>query len=399
MQSISFENLFLKKSFHSNFKIYKHKIFQKHSVSLRRQVIGRSKSFNELFKEQRNEKSIPSILSSSVGDNSSHKNNETINYDNVTTAAEQQQQIKTPRKNYKKKPSTSETLPLLNDANLVTDGLSHDQANQILSDKINYEKSHNNKNIFNHHHHNQNNTSLNNTLYTLNNHSEIFPNQMNIKYDIRHSSFIPPEQRFIANSLTPSNSEPTKTKAQYINNSKMLTSPETLNTKNNQLKLLKNTPPPAELNSANLNKNLNSLNLNFSNSMLSKHHPRPSAVTSFNARLTDNGGGHTLWNRKQDNLRLILSNAFSQTSNFLDRNRCFTPNNAGAITDSFNGYNFKDQINTQKDNSNSLTANQPTSSLHCHRQFHNDEIQSENPNEISYSRFGKYLAYLLLQKN
>ena len=45
--------------------------------------------FNELFKEQRNEKSMPNISSSLVGDNLNYKNNETINYDNVIT--EQQQ--------------------------------------------------------------------------------------------------------------------------------------------------------------------------------------------------------------------------------------------------------------------------------------------------------------------
>ena len=66
------------------------------------------------------------------------------------------------------------------------------------------------------------------------------------------------------------------------------------------------------------------LNLNHMNKMLVKHHPRPSAVTSYNARLTDNGGGYTLWDRKQDNLRLFLSNAFNQTDNFMARNLSFT---------------------------------------------------------------------------
>lgn len=66
------------------------------------------------------------------------------------------------------------------------------------------------------------------------------------------------------------------------------------------------------------------LNLNYMNKMLVKHHPRPSAVTSYNARLTDSGGGHTLWDRKQDNLRFLLSNAFNQTDNFLNKNLSFT---------------------------------------------------------------------------
>ncbi len=58
--------------------------------------------------------------------------------------------------------------------------------------------------------------------------------------------------------------------------------------------------------------------------MLVNHHPRPSAVSSFNARLTDNGGGYTMWDRRQDNLRLLLSRAFSQTDNFLNKNVSFT---------------------------------------------------------------------------
>ena len=105
--------------------------------------------------------------------------------------------------------------------------------------------------------------------------------------------------------------------------------PNEMNNTNNSM-----PPPLPELNSNNLNDDL--INLNFSNAMLAKHHPRPSAVTSFNARLTDNGGGYTLWNRKQDNLRLILSNAFSQTNGFLPKNRCFTNNNSNN--------NFNDSI-------------------------------------------------------
>lgn len=60
--------------------------------------------------------------------------------------------------------------------------------------------------------------------------------------------------------------------------------------------------------------NLNNLNLQYV-----KHHPRPSAVTSYNARLTD-GGGYTLWNRRQDNLRLILSKTFLESEKFTQKN-------------------------------------------------------------------------------
>ncbi|CAF1051945.1 unnamed protein product [Brachionus calyciflorus] len=73
--------------------------------------------------------------------------------------------------------------------------------------------------------------------------------------------------------------------------------------------------------------NLNNLHLQFV-----KHHPRPSAVTSYNARLTD-GGGYTLWNRRQDNLRLILSKTFIETEKYINnRNQDFlAPSNTTTI--------------------------------------------------------------------
>lgn len=68
-------------------------------------------------------------------------------------------------------------------------------------------------------------------------------------------------------------------------------------------------PQKQELNP---NQIIQKLNLNNLSIQMVKHHPRPSAVTSFNARLTDNGGGFTLWDRRQDNLRLELSKTFLQ---------------------------------------------------------------------------------------
>ena len=100
------------------------------------------------------------------------------------------------------------------------------------------------------------------------------------------------------------------------------------------------------------------LNLNYLNKMLVKHHPRPSAVTSFNSRMTDNGGGYTLWDRRQDNLRLMLSNAFSQTENFLNKNHSFTSNLDQSIEPS--NMNFETKSNGKYKNNNDSVVNNTT---------------------------------------
>lgn len=66
-----------------------------------------------------------------------------------------------------------------------------------------------------------------------------------------------------------------------------------------------------------------SLNLNYMNMQVVKHHPRPSGVTSFNARLTDYGGGYALWNRRQDNLRHVLTDCFMKNPKVLRKNASF----------------------------------------------------------------------------
>ena len=149
---------------------------------------------------------MPNISSSLVGDNLNYKNNETINYDNVIT--EQQQKIKTPRKYYRKKSLTSETLPIqFDDAKLLTDSL-----NQIT-----YGQGPN-KNVFDY----RNSTSLNNTLYTLGDHSEEFSNRISIKSNTRQPTFIPNEQHHVsASSLIPSNGEHTKIKPLYTSPSSL----------------------------------------------------------------------------------------------------------------------------------------------------------------------------------
>ena len=73
----------------------------------------------------------------------------------------------------------------------------------------------------------------------------------------------------------------------------------------------------------NLNQIVAKLNLNYMNIQLIKYHPRPSAVTTFNARLTDNGGGYALWNRRQDHIRHVLSQGFSRNEKLLRKNPGF----------------------------------------------------------------------------
>ena len=113
------------------------------------------------------------------------------------------------------------------------------------------------------------------------------------------------------------------------------------------------------------------LNINYLNKMLVKHHPRPSAVTSFNARLTDNGGGYTLWDRRQDNLRLILSNTFAQTESFLNKNRSFT---SGSVAETPQAPDL-DDLNERANASLQLPADSNNFS------YHNNNIHNNNSNK------------------
>ncbi len=139
----------------------------------------------------------------------------------------------------------------------------------------------------------------------------------------------------------------------------------------------------------NSNKQFNSdeiskqLNLNYLNKMLVKHHPRPSAVTTFNARLTENGGGYTLWNRRQDNARLILSNTFSQTENFLQKNRSFTSNpNPGSNSNSIDILN--NNGNTAISQSLSIPySSSPSSSTSFNMSNNEQYLNMKKSNEAS----------------
>jgi hypothetical protein len=133
------------------------------------------------------------------------------------------------------------------------------------------------------------------------------------------------------------------------------------------------------------------LNLNYLNKMLVKHHPRPSAVSSFNARLTDNGGGYTMWDRRQDNLRLLLSNAFSQTENFLDKNVSYT----SCIDTEPPRQQAKINIQQQQNNvnfNNSLPL--PTSSSPFKRDSHQSN-KTRNGNQSNSTKTDRKLTMLV----
>ena len=408
---------------------------------MRRQVVGRSKSFNELFKEQRNEKSFTSAGDNLVYNDSIGSNTITVNeansYDSAiaitaagTNAIDEQQQqqntpVKTPRKNNRKKSATSETLPIpyvcepAAISSLKQEPYTnHNNSSQLVTNNNNYEPSHS-KSLFTQHGNktnlNQMNNNNTNSLYNaLNDQSESASfyqlNQMNMKNDFSHSNFVSNDQQqhqhLTANSsTTPSTGQYYKSNTEQLSstqnntmfNTSSLESPFSNRNSNNSNQLFKHSPPPPpppQLNSNNLTRNLNGLNLNFSSSMLSKHHPRPSAVTSFNARLTDNGGGHTLWNRKQDNLRLILSNAFNQTGGFLDKNRCFTPsgnsNSIETMTES-SFVSLKNQSNASREEAgNSLIISQ-TNFGQQHQPFNHNDESRQKTNEINSIQYGKYI--------
>jgi hypothetical protein len=103
------------------------------------------------------------------------------------------------------------------------------------------------------------------------------------------------------------------------------------------------------------------LNLNQFNQHIVKHHPRPSAVTSFNARLTNNGGGYAVWNRRQDNLRNLLCNAFdasnssSVNSNLKDASFSFNQPLLAATS-------IADMKNFNNNNNNNICSNRQFSS-------------------------------------
>jgi len=153
-----------------------------------------------------------------------------------------------------------------------------------------------------------------------------------------------------------------------------------------------------------LNFSANKLNLNHSSSMLVKHHPRPSAVTSFNARLTDNGGGYTLWNRRQDNLRCVLTNAFNSSELFSKSSRNYTmPNNEFMQTQEHymieqnQNDDFNSTHQTTHSYSNGFDYNYATTntngSSNGHKQFFSGIDQFLSPKLVNYPYVNHSNAY------
>lgn len=269
---------------------------KKHSINLRRQVVGRSKSFNELFKEYRDEKLLTNNLNSNITNNINTNNcvDETAHiYNNNPTIHNNALQA-------------SNTISL-QEQNTIN--LDNSKSNLEFTNEEIKTNSHQNLII---------NLNQNNNL---NDYQNTYQNYL---FNNMHQ-----KQQPVLPSIFNSNIKAFTTGVIPTNNQNNLTTSSLSNGNS----------------SNNLNRPLNfddvskHLNLNYMNRMLVKHHPRPSAVTSFNARLTENGGGYTLWDRRQDNLRLLLTNTFNQTENFLGKNRSFTMTTETSTNNSLNSNN------------------------------------------------------------
>lgn len=337
---------------------------KKHSISLRRQVTGRCKSFNELFKEYRDEK-----LSSNQLVNMNKSNNES----SITTSFDSS--ITIPSKNTNgddcnKRLSTSLSFPLTNYQQNLEIENAKSKLNSSFTDLPEFKtfeknNSNNNNNSNNPNKDNFNSQHLNLSMNSLDGNKSInefdFINYQNLQsgpysqsqdyylnkmnqHQIQQHERQQHDQNLFQQESHSKIFQPDKyqysslmSNKQYeINNQnldnqsifKLFLTGVPLNSSNHTVNnsdnsYLMQSPSVKNSNSARplgYNEISQQLNLNYLNKMLVKHHPRPSAITSFNGRITDNGGGYTLWDRKQDNLRLLLSNAFSQTENLLNKN-------------------------------------------------------------------------------
>jgi hypothetical protein len=156
------------------------------------------------------------------------------------------------------------------------------------------------------------------------------------------------------------------------------------------------SPPPQSSSSSSSSTTLSSDTYYF-DSILSKinqtnnivkHHPRPSAVTSFNARLTNNGGGYTLWNRRQDNLRNLLCNAFETATSQYSSSSSSKSNNGFSFNQPplINNNSVNKPSNTTTSTAAAVTASwvsPPTSSLNSNRA--NTSVQNEYVSNSSHN--------------
>lgn len=167
--------------------------------------------------------------------------------------------------------------------------------------------------------------------------------------------------------------------------------------------LLTTSPPPTTPNSMTESYYFDSIlsKLNLTNNIV-KHHPRPSAVTSFNARLTNNGGGYTLWNRRQDNLRHLLCNAFeSAASPHCSKNRNYGFNQAPLPNNIANATWVSPTSSLNLNRANSNYTEYAATSSHNNKTFNNEITNNFRPKNMnSDSDKNQYsLSSLINKKN
>jgi hypothetical protein len=324
-------------------------------------VFGRTKTFNELFKLYRDEKltnvntespNSKNSFNESVPSNLSQLSNQSDSTatQNQMEAATTVPRRKGPRKNSKtlsdsslnstkNKPKLvvpeSALKPTLNPNNndlQTSDNLSLNQTIPYTSSNFSYTTSYDPKNNISHHNDYSQTLIYQNSNDIYHQKPSMIPNQLKTQQLATNNPSVLSLSASSSSSLSSSFNRTTSTLINdnfgYNNNNNNNSNDNTYNnhyTKQQQQVFNQ----PAQMNAQQpiepgYDSIMPKLNLNYANQMVVKHHPRPSAVSSFNARLTNNGGGYTLWNRRQDNLRLLLTNAFSQSESFLPKNRSFT---------------------------------------------------------------------------
>lgn len=285
---------------------------KKHSINLRRQVNGRSKSFNELYKQYRDEKLL---------------------FNNCTNPDTGQQQTDT---------DTKKSSFIINPLETVIEqkAILSQQVYQpsVLVSDINEHKTDLNFNS-------GNLESINTMIDTLSQATNA-PNSFSIQPQLEQYQIIqqttPPSlfTNAINETIPIFDQKPNNDSNTYIlsssNNNQFdftfvpptsndIIDNSTKHIQSNQVSY-QSIPLINQERQDEPYRNTDKLNLNYLNTMLIKHQPRPSAVTSYNARLTNQGGGFTVWNRRQDNLRYLLTSAFNSKSEhlFLPKNRTYT---------------------------------------------------------------------------
>ena len=375
-------------------------------------MFGRTKTFNELFKLYRDEKltnvntespNSKNLFNESVPSNLSQLSNQsdtTATQNQIETASAVPRPRKGPRKNSKtlsdSNLNTTKSKPKLgvdesalnstlnsNNNDLQTpDNLSLNQTIPFSSNNFSYTTSYDPTNM---NHQNDYSKSL---IYQNSNEihhqkPSMIHNQLKTKQPVNNNNNNNPSILSLSASSSSSlNSSFNRTNSTLINDNFSYN-----NSDNNYNNHYMNQPQqgfnqPAQINSQqpiepSYDSIIPKLNLNYANQMVVKHHPRPSAVSSFNARLTNNGGGYTLWNRRQDNLRLLLTNAFNQSESLLPKNRSFTQPINQFVSSSPYKFNYDQSVSNLNE---SLAANFDNFLNHNNHHHHHSINNSSNLN-------------------